>query len=138
MSAQAGAADADPRTGTPADPEPCEELVVALVAALGTDLDVVEAAIEDAFSEFDYRTHTIRLSARLAHEDVRSLTSPVSPQPEYERIKSSMSAGDTLRGNTSDDFLAQLAVAEIATLRLEEGQPAAPMGRRALILRSLK
>lgn len=121
------------------DAQGCEELVVGLVAALGTNLDLVVDAIEDAFAEFSYDTELVRLSDFLSGEAVEGLVTEVDDSTEYARVKSLMQAGDDLRAKTSDDIVAQRTVDELRTRRPRSSEgDRKPFGRQVHILRSLK
>ena len=110
------------------------ELVIGLVAAIGTDLHSVENAISDQLRAFNYRVRPLRLS-ELAEREAKALGVKIKDTPESERIRTHMDAGDKLRERHSDDWLAIRAIAEIS--RSRERRPA-PRGKMAYILRSLK
>ncbi len=116
----------------------CEELIVGLVAALGTDLDLIGDAIEGAFLEFAYEAEVIKLSKFLSGGPVADLVQKIDQTDEYTRIKSSMQAGDDLRGLTSDDILAQRAVDDLRSRRTVRDGKGLPFGRRVHVLRSIK
>ena len=110
------------------------ELVIGLVAAIGTDLHSVENAISDQLRAFNYRVRPLRLS-ELAEREAKALGVKIKDTPESERIRTHMDAGDKLRERHSDDWLAIRAIAEISRSR---GRRPAPRRKTAYILRSLK
>lgn len=110
------------------------ELVIGLVAAVGTDLQSAETAISEQLRAFNYRVRSLRLS-ELAEREARALGVKLKDAPESERIRTHMDAGDRLRERRSDDWLAIRAIAEISRRR---GRRSTPRRRTAYILRSLK
>jgi cytidine deaminase len=111
------------------------ELVFALVAAVGTDLDMVQRALIDTLAGVRYRAQVIQLS-QLLHDFERWRSLPSTP--EDDRIHTHMDAGNDLRQTLgSGDALAAGAIARITELRLTTGSPE-PLSRYAYILRSLK
>lgn len=110
------------------------ELVIGLVAAIGTDLLSAENAISDQLRTLGYKVISLRLSD-LAEREARTLGVKIKASPESERIRTHMDAGDKLRERNSDDWLAIRAIAEISGGR---GRPPVPRGKTAYILRSLK
>jgi deoxycytidylate deaminase len=115
---------------------PNGELVVGLVAAVGTDLEFFERLLGDHLEKFGFDCNVIRLSQFLRAIDPGSLGIEVRERPEGERLNSYMDAGDKLRHLTGrDDILALYAVSAINQSRPLQN-PAFP--HRAHILRSLK
>lgn len=128
-------------------PDNSNELVIAVVAAVGADIDLVISQIGTRLREYDYEPHPLRLSdylAEWAEEDFRAL-------PLDERVWAAMTAGDDLRQDWDrSDALALHAISDIVATREqvwrdsgevgeEAGrQPAPNLDRHAFIIRSLK
>jgi len=129
-------------------PDNCNELFIAVVAAVGADIGLVISQIGTRLSEYSYEVHNLRLSTYLAEhadEDFREL-------PFDERVWAAMTAGDDLRrGWDRSDALALHAISDIVATReqiwkkragegtedeLEERPP--PLDRHAFVIRSLK
>jgi len=113
------------------------ELIIGLVGAVGTDLQMVTDALISALDEFAYRSEVVRLS-ELLHEVDWELNLPARPIDEH--IESHMDAGDALRETWANgDALALLCLSEIADRREKQGSaPDRPLSRTAFILRSFK
>ncbi|MDQ4144703.1 MAG: hypothetical protein M3198_13360 [Actinomycetota bacterium] len=121
------------------------ELVLGLVGAVGTDLDLVSYETRAELDEYGYSAEVVRLSDYLLDlpwaEDFEG-------RPEDERIWLAMDAGTKLRIETEHgDALALWAISDIlqtrereATEFIEDGQEehVANLDRKAWILRSLK
>lgn len=110
------------------------ELVIGLVAAVGTDLEFAERTITDHLHSFNYDVELLRLSA-LAEIEAKRLRVKIKDKPEFERIRTHMNAGDKVRERYGDDWLVIKAILDINGRR---DTPLAPRGKRAYILRSLK
>lgn len=110
------------------------ELVIALVAPLGTDLKKVIDPIEEKLKLFQYTPYRIKLSSMLEYY-ASDLGIELKYSPEADRIKTHMNAGNKLREKIGrGDALALLAVQEIARLRGTDQ----PVPGNAYILDSLK
>lgn len=110
------------------------EIVIGFVAAVGTDLDSAEKTVSDQLLTFGYKVEPLRLS-EIAEDEARRRRVRIVQEPEAERIRTHMDAGDKLRQVHGDDWLAIKAIAEIHDRRM---RPPAPRGKTAYILRSLK
>lgn len=111
------------------------EMVIGLVGAIGTPLDMVCHGIRSALAIVGYSCETIKLSSLL--DDLK----PGLPQsPEDKRYQAHMDAGNELREKTQRcDALAILACAAIRESRCQRtGDDKNPASRHAYILRSLK
>lgn len=106
-----------------------QELVVGLIGAVGTPLDIVESVISRSLGRVEYGFTPVRLSSLLPDVNV-----PIKQTPEDERIGAAMTAGTQFRETLErGDALAALAVGQI---RIERGD--APRERHCYVLRSLK
>jgi deoxycytidylate deaminase len=127
-----------PRSGSP-EAEAAEpshpELVVGIVAAVGTPIDLAVRLIAQSIENFSYAIETLHLSH---YTDQFKLTNrrPPSTASSTERIDAMMSRGTEAREITGrDDVLALAAIADIHVRR--GGQDAARSGS-AYVLRQLK
>lgn len=116
------------------------ELIIALVAAVGTDLSAITSVLTDRLKTFNYKTTEIKIS-----NDIISELREIPATPHFERVNALMTEGNYLRKGTGDNaILAKLAAAKINEIRIKS-KPAnlpegtlAPMPRRAFIISSLK
>ena len=117
-----------------------EEIVIAVVAPVGVDVDQFCQTLSSELQAFEYSSTEIRLSALLV---ANTPNDPGIHDPNAGvRLLSRMQAGSQLRRSTGrGDVLALLAIAEIDSLRRAadpESQPPKSLGRHAFIIRSLK
>jgi deoxycytidylate deaminase len=114
------------------------ELVVGLVGATGTDLDLVANTLETALGAFDYGCEHIRLSNLLKILDPNLPDRETTPLDRY--VMAYQDAGDTFRKRMDrGDALAVSAIARIQEIRASRaGDPNAPLSRTAYVLRSFK
>lgn len=101
------------------------ELVIGIVAAVGTESKLVIGALIDRLNLFGYKVKEIRVSSILKKF--------VGSGGEYERIRHYMQCGDSLRGESSNNAILAAGVAsKIKELR-DDSEP-----KRAYIVNSLK
>jgi deoxycytidylate deaminase len=126
------------------------ELVFGIVAAVGSDQDLVCRALEEALGSVDYSCKQIRLSAFL--RELKEWSTNLHETPEDARINAYMDAGNDFRRKiSSGDALAVAAMGDIQEERASRNpashNPAScnqddftsiPIARQAYILRSLK
>ncbi len=114
------------------------EIVVGLVAPIGTDLDLVSGAFCEELRSCRYDGEVVRLSHVL--DDGADLPLPADATADGY-YKKRMDAGDALRHRyNSGDAVAARAIAKIRSLR-QEASPGVEIGqatRKAWILRTLK
>lgn len=135
----------DPEIGAPDQ----NELVIALVAAVGTDVGMVAEQLAIGLSEYAYESELLRLSTYLAEEFGKDFFK----EEKFDvALWDAMSAGDTLRNDWGrGDALALHAISDIVAIRNQrtgsDGEPCESCGaerlgpgldRFAFILRSLK
>jgi deoxycytidylate deaminase len=113
------------------------ELFIGLVAAVGTDHDLITEILEETLKGFGYQTRVIRL-AQLLHTFPRYKKLPLEPADEY--IEQHQKAGDDFRETTKrSDALAVLGIGEIQKARIKESDDKDKViPRCAYIIRSLK
>ena len=112
------------------------ELVLGIVAAVGTPLSHILGTIEGNLSSRGYSVTPLRLSRFLDHFEL-STPPPSASAPEHERLHVLMSRGNELRHSLGGgDALALFAAAEVNRYR-PEGEPEFLNGR-AFLLRQLK
>ena len=111
------------------------EIVIGIVAPIGTDLESLFFHLQRELSPYQYRSHMIRLS-RLLDEGV-----PTDPNTEANKCIAErlMDRGDDLRqGFKHGGALAALAIAKIWSIRKKDQIPIDQSSRVAWILRTLK
>lgn len=130
-------------------PEAQTELVIGLVAAVGTDADLVADLIQTELTDYRYDSQVLRLSDYLAELDA---VEDFRDRPYDERVWAGMDAGNLLRREWEHgDALALWAISDIVAerdARSAERVPIWPgetpttvsgtLDRYAFILRSLK
>jgi deoxycytidylate deaminase len=118
-------------------------LVIAIVAAVGTDIDLVMSQIGTRLDEYDYTGHNLRLSDYLAEHTSRDFRG----LPLDEKIWTAMTAGDDLRQEWDrSDALVLHAISDIVATRElareeeeeEEEEEPPNLDRHAFVIRSLK
>ena len=111
------------------------ELVIGLVAPVGTDFERFEDALGVALGKFEYRANRIRLSdlAVSFYEE----NTEIEGTEEYARLTHRMNAGNAARQH-GGDLLALAAAAKIHGARRGEGAQKEPLRKTAHVLRSLK
>jgi cytidine deaminase len=114
------------------------ELVFALVAAVGTDLELVAEVLTESLAEVRYRVAVVHVIELL--REITGLKTTIQDEPIRTRYSSRMDAGNEFRRRIGrGDALASLAVRHIQELRATEtGDPDKPSVRRAFVIRSLK
>lgn len=112
------------------------ELVIGLVGAVGTDLDLVYSQIRQELANVSYESELIHLINLLPDFDKKK----ASTQTEENRINDLMTQGNKYRKKANrGDALALLAVGAIREIRQNKtGDPNTPIKRHAYVLRSLK
>ncbi len=110
-----------------------EDLVIGLVAPVGTDLDPVCRALASAFERLGYSSHQVRLSMHL--DEVRvPLKLDLDFTNEQERYDKYMTAGNDVREAMGrGDALSMIAVGA-----MREFRKSSTKSKHAFILRSLK
>lgn len=119
---------------------PSSELIIALVAPVGTNQEPLIQAIKSRLKHYNYKIEEIIKVSKLISELVK--VSYKNEDDEYERIDKLMSAGNNLRESKSS-ILALAASAKICKLRKKEQETTKesqlkPFSRRAFIIDSLK
>jgi deoxycytidylate deaminase len=77
------------------------ELIIGIVAPVGTDSKKVHAAVREVLREFGYETVLHKLSARFTDDRiVAAAKTSVTPAPDFDRLKTAMDVGDALRWGT--------------------------------------
>lgn len=116
------------------------ELVFAVVAPVGVDLDGFQGTFTDVLKQFGYEARIVRLSSLAERLDYSGGYRNRESESEYQRIDRLMDAGSNLRKAAQrGDVLALHAVAQIAELRSsQKSSTKRPLRRTAHLLRSLK
>lgn len=92
------------------------EIFFALVGAIGTPLHEVRDKLASHLDAFGYDSTSVRLSHLL--QQVKGLRSPITAEPAFMRVSTSMAAGTELRERTRRaSTLASVGIAAIRRLR---------------------
>jgi hypothetical protein len=81
----------------PTSSEEGPELFFGLIGAVGTDLKNVEGALSRDLQTVNYLAHDIRLSALLKECAKFKILEKADREPEHQRIRAYMDAGDDFR-----------------------------------------
>lgn len=109
------------------------ELVIGLVAAVGTPLDLVQRSIQEQLEAYDYSTEILRLSE---YSQGFQLETVGQEAGEAGRIDSAMTRGNEARTKTGRNDI--LALAAIADIQNKRGRVPGPLPKRVFVLRQLK
>lgn len=111
-----------------------DEIVIGLVAAVGTDLDMVVQGLKKELREYDYVVKEIRISSDLLQSFVNN-----DGKDEIERINEYMTAGNKVREVTGmEDALALMCAASIFKHRVDQQKEGQKLKKIAWVIRSLK
>ncbi|RJT43772.1 anti-phage dCTP deaminase [Rahnella woolbedingensis] len=117
------------------DPDSDSELVIGLVGAVGTDLEIIKTSIKERLVAFGYKTEEIRISTDI----ISALRDIPDIQDNYEKINNLMSEGNNLRRISEDNsILALAAAAKINQKRSKIDDTPVPSPKKAYIISSLK
>jgi deoxycytidylate deaminase len=121
------------------------ELFFGLIGAVGTDLQYVAQHLAIELKTVGYDHHDVRLSQLLTSCEKYAHLSSMMGQPEHERIRAFMDAGDEFRRNAErGDAVTLLAIGDIHATRARinntkyQGDGSNPAPGQAYILNSLK
>lgn len=111
------------------------ELIIALVAAVGTDLSFITGVITERLKTLRYETTEIKIS-----NDIIAAFKKIPELPYFARVDALMSEGNNIRKETGDNsILAKIAAAKINEMRAKTDKTELlPIPRRAFIVSSLK
>ena len=113
------------------------EVVIGLVGALGTRLEIIKRIIKEKLDVYRYSVEEIKISRDI----IRELTEKDLPDnsDQYRRISEYMTAGNELRKATQDNAVMALgAIAKISQTRQQEEGVTKPAQRRAVLIDSIK
>ncbi|OWO79563.1 cytidine deaminase [Photorhabdus luminescens] len=111
------------------------EVVIGLVGAVGTDLEIIKDSITQKLNAFRYDVQEVRISSEI----ISVLRDIPSTKDNYERISCLMSEGNYLREASLDNsILALAAAAKINKGRGKKNALPIPSVRKAYIINSLK
>ncbi|MBE9486754.1 MAG: hypothetical protein IMY82_06255 [Chloroflexi bacterium] len=113
------------------------EIFIGLVAAVGTDLNLVSEVLENELTSFNYQTKSIVISELISdlprwEEEYKKFNG------EENRIDELMNLGDKIRGEAGGEALAILSVVNITEIRRQKGSPSSPLKKQAYVIKSLK
>ncbi len=123
--------------------------MIGLVGPVGTDLTIVQQALDNVLETFHYNIRPVKLSDLIHQVDKFTNLANEEFQNEGDRIKKYIRAGTELREITErGDVLALLSISEIRTIREKKNESNSkikdldrantPLPRTAFILKSLK
>ncbi|HQY34012.1 anti-phage dCTP deaminase [Actinotalea sp.] len=113
------------------------EIVIGLVAPIGTDVDALVRHLEASLERVNYTTECIRLSGLLDETPAGAGLPRTSSDPRYYEAR--MDAGDDLRESLgSSDALAAYAISKIRSNRFKRTGANEQTARHAWILRTIK
>lgn len=116
-------------------PENDSELVIGLVGAVGTNLEIIKNHLRDILQSFNYEYEEIRISSDI----ISKLRKTPETKDNFIRINSLMSEGNTLRELSKNNAILSLAVAaKISSGRDSIDNFPTPSPRKAYIIHSLK
>ena len=96
-----------------------EELIIGLCGPIGTDIHFVSESIKKILTEqFNYECKIIKLSSLIEKHNEDGVSIPDSTH-FFDRIKSLIKIGNSLRQKYALDILAELAITEISVNRQE-------------------
>src|ERR1051326_1387673 len=110
------------------------EVVFAMVAAVGVNLEVAEAALKQRLGDYGYNCEDIKITRDVLPKLFKDIRNKKF-HGDFERINKMMDLGDEARRTLDKSILAAGAAAEIASRRVH---PQTPKARTAYIIHSLK
>lgn len=115
------------------------EIVIGLVAPVGTELSAVVQAIEDRLKHYEYTVQRVRVSVDVIEMMCTNGSSKTQTITDYERISRHMDLGNQIREKTGDhSILAHGIASAIMNQRDHDESGTKPHRRRAYIVQSLK
>ena len=110
------------------------EIVIGLVAAVGTDFDMVMQHLKKELREYDYEVREIRISSDFLKPLVTT-----TDKDEIQRINDYMTAGNDVRKITGqENALALMCSAAIFAHRMKQEKEGQKLNKVAWVIRSLK
>lgn len=110
------------------------EIVFAMVAAVGVNLNLAEEALSDRLKDYGYQDQYIRITEHVLPKLCKTIKGKKGGS-DFDRINQMMDYGDEARLRFGNNILAKGAAAEIASRRKT---PQKPNPRTAYIIHSLK
>lgn len=111
------------------------ELIIGLVAAVGTDLEHVKRVISERLPAFGYECNEIRVSRDI----IKEYGNVSETGNQFERITAYIEEGNNLRKKAGDNSILALGVAaKINKLRNKSNEKPLPFNKRAFIINSIK
>ncbi|MFB4362652.1 anti-phage dCTP deaminase [Pantoea sp. BS_8] len=121
---------------TDPDIENSSELVIGLVGAVGTNLDLLKISITEMLKAYSYEVKVIRIST----DFISQFCKIPDTDDNYKKANALMTAGNVLRQKTQNNAILSMAVsAEISSTRAKDvNKTPTPNPRTAYIIHSLK
>jgi len=116
-------------------PENDSEIVIGLVGAIGTNLELIKQQIRDILFAFNYNYEEIRISSDI----ISTLRELPDTRNNYDKISNLMTEGNNLRELSENNAVLSLAVAaKISAGREKAENLPIPSPRKAYLIHSLK
>lgn len=114
------------------------EIVIGLVAPVGTDAEFVQRTLRERLDHFGYSLECVRVSELI--KEFHGLQTKLVEKPFYDRVVSYMDAGNQLRRNHQrGDVLALAAIGEVQRRRSKRTtDTGGPSAKTAYLVRSFK
>lgn len=112
------------------------ELVIGLVGAVGTNLDLLKISIKEMLKAYSYSVEEIRISKHI----IKELRNISDSDDNYTIANELMSAGNSLRQKSENNSILSMAAAALISRSREkdENKTPKPHPRKAYIIHSLK
>lgn len=115
-----------------------QEIVIGLVAKIGTDVEAVQSCLSSELDEYGYDTILIKVSKLVNHPKVSDLgLTEIDDQYFESYCSTAMDACNELRSKCGNSIMAELSVDFIRSLR-EKHSKDRPGRPRAFVIRQLK
>jgi len=129
------ARDKPPATGALRDRYSESEIVIALVASVGTNIETVRTALRDRLKQLGYAVNVVRITTEVIPAIVPDIPRSTT---DFGRITHLMDAGNRARLEAKNNAVLGLgAVASIVASRTSEEKNDKPTRRRAYIISAL-
>lgn len=97
---------------------PKPELIIGLIAKIGTDIEKINVSIAEVLREYEYQVVRVKVTDAVKQSSIqRIIKSPIISEPIEKRYSSSMDACNRLRGKLGNEVMAEVAISNINALR---------------------
>jgi len=116
---------------------PKPELVIGLIAKIGTDIEKINVSIAEVLREYDYQVVRVKVTDAVKQSSIqRIISSPIVSEPIEKRYSSSMDACNKLRSKLGNEVMAEVAISNISAVR--ESKQHKSEASTAYVIRQLK